>query len=334
MALLVRAGTFIKLLLTCLGIAAALESANTIQHAVLGDGLIHDNSHAAVQWEVAEDVAGMWRDPEGNHTCRTIYTAAMQSLFEESNSGMQGSAMVLGAYDGKKFDPATEMFNFWFQTPQLRKVFVEPVPPLFAQLTENTASISNVTLVNQAVRLNDATPTIELFCWDVDQVRRDIRHGNSSWPRKVQKPKEYWRALCSTDRAEILTRANVPAADLSDERKAASSANLERYIVSYTVQASTVAELVSKHALQDARYLQIDVEGLDKMLVKSLPLGVDGFMPKVILYEEEGIGDPQLVQYLESRGYSYCCCFWHSGNNAVAVRKEDANRSLLRRAAP
>lgn len=50
--------------------------------------------------------------------------------------------MVIGANDGRSFDPAWE-FGYWKKSPHHTIVWVEPNPILFKKLEGNTADIAN-----------------------------------------------------------------------------------------------------------------------------------------------------------------------------------------------
>merc|ERR1719326_890061 len=97
----------------------------------------------ALEWDdkriMGRQYLEQYTDPEFdgvkvNHKCRNMYNKAMKELYLEAQAGGSGSTLVLGANDGRSYDPATEMFDFWHMVPQMRKVFVEPVPPLFEKL--------------------------------------------------------------------------------------------------------------------------------------------------------------------------------------------------------
>lgn len=97
--------------------------------------------------------------------------------------------------------------------------------------------------------------------------------------------------------------------------------------VHHTVVARSPKELILDAGvpLSSIRYLQIDVEGLDNEVIKSLPFGEDDFAPSMILYENhQGY---HVKEYLEDRGYFVCCCLKQWGSNIVAVKVPGHNRS-------
>eukprot|EP00929_Paragymnodinium_shiwhaense_P034373 TRINITY_DN18718_c0_g1_i1.p1 TRINITY_DN18718_c0_g1~~TRINITY_DN18718_c0_g1_i1.p1 ORF type:complete len:374 (+),score=114.42 TRINITY_DN18718_c0_g1_i1:93-1124(+) len=331
-----------------LPLLAGTSEAVTLAKDAASQAADGDSKTQAVTWD-DRDILGKqhlegYFDPEFdgvkvNHRCRDMYNKAMKEIFLESQAGHQGSTLVLGANDGKSFDPATEMFDFWHKVPNFRKVFVEPVPPLFAKLQENMKMYENVHLVNKAMRVGEkAEAELKLFCWDMDVVDRAVQHGERTLPSELRQPQEYWKALCSFDRSSVLDRSNVydeAFFKLNETHRARVKEEVERHILPYSVQALSPGELIDQYDLQDLKYLQIDVEGLDDLIVKNLPFGKETFKPKVILHEWEGShpGD-EIPKLFDKNGYDWCATFWHQGHNAVAVLRDSeraAPKSIVRK---
>jgi len=240
--------------------------------------------------------------------------------------------MVLGANDGISYDPAWA-YGYWKAVPHHKIVWVEPIPELYRKLKNNTAHIENKLLLNIAVRPNSMEEDeLDFVCWDLKMIDNVLLKGVADPIPTIAGSgvKAYWRALCSSTQ-----RALTEASDLyrgkmwssqpeADKKRIIQDVN--QYIIHYRVDALKPADIVSTYNLKNFNYLQIDVEGLDNEIIKSLPLGVDGFYPKMILYENhQGYA---MKEFLESHGYHVCCCLQHLGSNIVAVYVGNPNLKL------
>lgn len=130
--------------------------------------------------------------------------------------------MVIGANDGRSFDPAWE-FGYWKKSPHHTIVWVEPNPILFKKLEGNTADIANKVppapvnislcaqlwathdlvqvLLNKAVRpLTMTEETLSLICWNTTMVADVLENRMPNpLPKEIGPVKSHWNALCSLD---------------------------------------------------------------------------------------------------------------------------------------
>lgn len=257
--------------------------------------------------------------------CMACYMENMKAL-----AGGAGSDIVFGANNGKRYDPANWL-KYWDDVPQHTKVFVEPVPPIFAQLKENMKAIPNAMPLNTAVRQPDGPSQLVLFCWDLDMVEDAVKNGATPLPPEVRQPVEHWAFLCGLEKRKLIESANVLQTQtygaLSPQRQAEVMAQVDKKIVRWNVPALTPKEIIDKAGPSDVRYVQIDVEGLDNQIVRALPFGQAGFWPEVVLYENNGGGEVRKV--LEDQGYFTCCCVNKWGNNILAVRNHPGAKGAL-----
>eukprot|EP00035_Acanthoeca_spectabilis_P023039 m.447292 g.447292 ORF g.447292 m.447292 type:complete len:324 (+) comp19500_c0_seq1:114-1085(+) len=253
----------------------------------------------------------------------------METLMSRQMISSSGSDLVIGANDGISFDPAW-YFGYWQKVSQHTITWVEPNPTLFKRLSKNTANISNKVLLNRAVRPASMADTeLTLFCWNLTMIEAVLAGKmERPWDARLGEVKPHWTALCSLSLPSV-----VEASDLQKglefkalpeaERNALVKDIQDRWIIKHTVPALLPEELAAEAGITELRYLQIDVEGLDNEVVKSLPLGKPSFSPEVILFENhQGFN---VKPFLESKGYYVCCCLRQWGSNIVAVK---ANSSL------
>eukprot|EP00041_Stephanoeca_diplocostata_P002012 m.22703 g.22703 ORF g.22703 m.22703 type:complete len:299 (-) comp12782_c0_seq2:352-1248(-) len=280
----------------------------------------------AALWQCTASLHHMCQDTnttdneEIKRRCTACYMETLASL-----KGTEGSDIVFGANNGKSFDPAWG-FGYWDSVPQHTITWVEPVPALFAELTENTKNVPNKILLNKAVRpLSMSSNVLEIFCYNFSVIDSYLKDGVNPLPPALGavKIQDYWRALCGIDKEEVYHSANIKNENfrgLSLEEQQAALAEVDKIIVKHSIDALTPEEILKETGLKDVRYLQIDVEGLDNDIVKSLPLQKSDFHPDLILYENRQ--GSAVRDYLEANGYYWCCCFNKYGSNIVAARKD------------
>lgn len=256
----------------------------------------------------------------------------------------QGSDLVLGANDGISYDPAWNL-DYWKRSPHHTIVWVEPNPTLFNRLSSNTAEIEQKVLLNLAVRPESlSADTFTLYCWNTTMVT-EVAAGRmeSPLPAEAGLVLEYWNALCSISKSDLIAASNIPHrfnenSVPKDKRPAMVDAIFRDHGVQHTVPALSTKEIIVKAGVTDLNYLQIDVEGLDNDIVRSLPIGdeIGGsvFAPKLILYENKQARYSGSWTFLEERDYYVCCCFNHNGNNIVAVYNGTDGNSGRRKSSP
>merc|ERR1712083_1025915 len=131
---------------------------------------------------------------------------------------------------------------------------------------------------------------------------------------------------CSMEKHQLTGRAHVfdtpqfAALPAADQQRVANE--VETFVRHYRVPASTPEEIV-REVLSDrgdssaamVRYVQIDVESMDRDILLALPFGKMDFLPKVVLWE--GCFDEEF-DILRRHGYATCCCVNIFGANSLA----------------
>lgn len=186
----------------------------------------------------------------------------------------------IGAHDGVSFDTlfATVTRHRW---PGL---VVEPLPDVFARLCANYRAFPEVVPVNLAVHPTDSVATI----YRVD-------------PRRLSACPDWAAGIASFD-PHHHTRSHIPA----------------ELIVPESVRCRPLMDLLTDHAMLDARLLQIDTEGFDAAVLRMIDF--DRFRPDVIKFEHANLTAADLAAtaaLLAGRGYR--CRPW--GNDTVATTR-------------
>jgi hypothetical protein len=173
--------------------------------------------------------------------------------------------------------------------------------------------------------------TLDLICWNLTMVEAVLAGTMARpWDVRLGEVKPHWTALCSLSLPSIVEASDLKKGDAfkalpEGERNAMINEVEARWFVKHTVPALLPEELAAEAGITDLRYLQIDVEGLDNEIVKSLPLGKPNFSPELIMFENHQGFD--VKPFLEEKGYYVCCCLRQWGSNIVAVK---LNSSLPR----
>jgi FkbM family methyltransferase len=239
-----------------------------------------------------------------------------------------GTALIIGANTGAvPNDPAFALLK---RAPQWQQLWVEPVPALHSQLVANLASVPNSTAINAAISMDGATGGhLTMFCFGQDgnqTLSKLVRTFERSWIVQHH-VKPFWSQMCSLDKEMLL----------SIERDQLARAALEPLIAKIRVPALSIDELLRTYAphmrRQQVRYVQIDVQGFDDLVVAQLPFQnrsqfgraedvVEGkampFMPTSVIFEHLLVGPNRTAAAAARlRRLGYHVCIDHQ--NAVAT---------------
>jgi hypothetical protein len=165
---------------------------------------------------------------------------------------------------------------------------------------------------------------LSLWCWNLTMVELVLAGTmKRPWDAVLGDVKPHWTALCSMSLPSIVEASDIAKSPefhaLPKSEQIAMIADLEsKWFQKHTVPALLPEELAAEAGITDLRYLQIDVEGIDNEVIKSLPLGQPNFSPELIMYENhQGFA---VKPFLEAHGYYVCCCLRKWGSNIVAVK--------------
>jgi FkbM family methyltransferase len=235
-----------------------------------------------------------------------------------------GTVLVIGANEGKTgTDPSFDTLKSK-SAEHLHKVFVEPVPWLFKKLQHNIRDIPRSRALNAAI--TNTSGWLSMFCFGADA---EVGLGTSGkWPEELRKSsrmgsvkrqgREWWSQICSLDRERIFAGVG---GDFQRDR-----ALISRFITNTTVRAMTVLELIDAAAGKNraVRSVQIDVEGVDDVVLKMLPIGrqrsgdAAPFRPVSITFEHNVLTAARTTSataWLHERGYWTC----REGQNIIAL---------------
>jgi FkbM family methyltransferase len=183
-----------------------------------------------------------------------------------TRAGKKVTFLQVGANDGVRFD---SLF-FTVTSQRWRGVVVEPLPNVFERLVSNYQDHEQVKPVNFAVHPSEKTATIF-------SVR----------PHSLRKYPDYVAGMASFLKSHLI-----------------SGGIEEEDIVRTEVECTTVTKLVLEHNLQDLDILQIDTEGFDLEVLRSIDFEV--VKPLVIKFEWMNLSSSQKEQpigLLKQQGY-------------------------------
>lgn len=170
-----------------------------------------------------------------------------------------------------------------------KKIFVEPIPPLFEELTANIkrAGIQNSIPVNAAI--GNTNGEAKMYCWDLDKIQTN---GQPDW----------FSQICSFDRARLHNNAY-------DTKRAVNDSPMED-IVEVSVMQVTVRNLIDSYvkSSDEISVVQVDTEGFDYHVMKQLPFEDEKFRPCAIAWEHVLLSEDQnyeLLSWISEFGYAF-----------------------------
>jgi FkbM family methyltransferase len=181
----------------------------------------------------------------------------------------------VGSNDGEQFDPLRRAIL----RTRWRGIMVEPVPEVFRRLHANYGHLSDrIALENVAVADRDGS----LPFYHLATVEDHRREGLPQW----------YDGIGSFDRDHVLKHVDhIP--------------DVERRLVCTEVPAVTFDSLCERNHVDALDLLQIDVEGYDDQLIRSIDLA--RWRPRLIIYEHYHLAEPAQRAcrgLLASQGYA------------------------------
>jgi len=153
----------------------------------------------------------------------------------------------IGANDGVRCDDS----HHFITRHKLRGIVVEPLSDMFAALSRNYAEHPQIIKVNAAIHATEKSMTLY-------RIRQDANVP------------DWCHGIASFDKQHLLQAEHkIP--------------NLASYIIEEEVPCVTIAQLLEEHGVETLSFLQIDTEGYDFEVIKSLDF--TRWKPRVIRYE-------------------------------------------------
>lgn len=184
----------------------------------------------------------------------------------------------IGAFDGKSGDPIYRLV----QAHGWPGIVVEPQPDAFAALSENYRASPQVKLENAAIADSDGVKPFYV----VQTTRPDVP--------------EWCRQLASFDLETILAHERwIP--------------DIKNLVVTKQVPCLTFASLLRKHNVENLDLLQLDVEGYEWHILKTIDF--DRFKPAIVNFEQK---------HLRPHDKAACFDLLHRHGYHVAITGQDA----------
>jgi FkbM family methyltransferase len=176
----------------------------------------------------------------------------------------------IGSNDGKTGDPIYEYVVKY----GWRGILIEPVPYLYEKLKSTYAGRTGLVFENIAIADEDGYKTFY-------RVEENDEPGNPFW----------YDQLGSFCKEVVLKHRHIVP-------------NLEKHLVSEQIPCISLDSLLQKHGVSKLNLLNIDTEGYDYEIIKTVPFG--RIKPYVILYEHKHLSghDKQAcASLLTEQGY-------------------------------
>jgi FkbM family methyltransferase len=226
---------------------------------------------------------------------------SMETLLHTLGRQPSFSIVQIGAYIGDtENDP---LFDFLHRrlgqkpnSTEIKVVLVEPIREYFDQLRQNYEGVGNLYFENVAIAEKEGE--IEMFRLNADPVA----HGFPEWLSQLSSLKK--------ERMEELW-------DNYERHEEAKRFYLE-HRVTEKVKAVTLQQLLDKHQIKQLDLLQIDAEGYDYEILKTIDF--NNFRPRYINYERVLLqeDEPACREMLMAAGYELID--W--GQDTLCILKE------------
>src|SRR5262245_49822236 len=209
---------------------------------------------------------------------RTVPVFDLSVQFLMSAQGPNLSFIQVGANDGCFGDPLRKyILNFpWYG------ILVEPQPDVFATLRKNYDRVKD-RLLFENVAIAETVSEVAMY-------KANSGYGNSV----------YAASVVSVNPRVVARQLGIKQTDLEQ----------------FTVPSSTLNELVSKHNISNLDVLQIDVEGQDYNVLKTLDLSKT--TPRIVQFEHGHLSPHDVdnaVRYLSTNGY----CILYGANQLDTI---------------
>ena len=203
----------------------------------------------------------------------------------------------IGANDGVALDP----LRLELERRHWNGLMIEPVPYVFQRLADRYGEHRRIKLVNAAIADLDGN----LPFYSV----REPTAGEQLWP---------WYHALGSFKKEVVLKHNAFVPDIAER------------IVEIQVPCLSFGTLCAKYGLEQVDLLQIDTEGYDYEIVRSLPF--EQHRPRLIVYEHHHLSAEDRIacrEFLKQQGY----CSFEFGLDTAALdetRLGSRDTALLR----
>lgn len=201
----------------------------------------------------------------------------------------------IGANDGITNDPVSDIL---LADTRWKGMLVEPVPSCFKRLSANFSDRRRFFLEQVAIGKVDGTAIF----YSVDERAAEA----------IPNLPEWWDELGSFDRNHIVKHLDGA---------------LEPFIEEWHVPIRTLPGLLAKNGMESIQFLQIDTEGYDYEVLKSVDLS--NRPPEAILAEYKNLPAGQsaeMLRLLRQNGYRVDFC----GGDYFAIHRKSPLRKLSR----
>lgn len=195
----------------------------------------------------------------------------------------------VGAHDGQFADP----LNKYIKKYNLKGIAVEPQPDVFARLQETYKSSPNVTCVNSLI----SAQAMPFYV-----VKKEFRN-DKNW--------NLMTGIASFDK-NVITKTL--------KKKIPAGADPENYMETVNLPTISLPDLLKKFNVQKVDFLQIDCEGYDFEILKTLDF--NRFKPDIINLESMHFPAETMRacdELLTKNGYK----FFREGDNTCAYRAQN-----------
>ena len=189
-------------------------------------------------------------------------------------------ALQVGANDGKEGDPVNQLFHLYAE----HIILVEPIPELIPKLKESYADFDGQLAIENCAICNGSD---RFILW---RLKPDY------WPSYIERVGRHPTAITSFDPAPLLAKV-IDRMDVNQQ-------DAQAMIEELDCPAISIEDLLNQHQWKSLDVLQVDAEGYDFEVIKSL----GRFRPSIINFESFNLSREawsEWKRWAEEEGYGY-----------------------------
>jgi FkbM family methyltransferase len=229
--------------------------------------------------------------------CRRHYDELTRDPYRDNKNG---TILVIGANTGPS-DSSDPSWEYLKSADHFHKIFIEPIPSIFLKLKENVVvnGVQNATFLNVAIATRVGETNMTLYCI-LDGLRKDV---------------PFWAdQICSQSLDRLYSQKDILH---KDKHLKTNKEKIMKHISTHIVPTMTINKVLKGYVKSRVRVIQIDVEGFDDYIVKSLPLNTRKLFPQLIIFEHMLLNVSRYLStlnFLHGHGYHTCIGVINSQN--------------------
>jgi FkbM family methyltransferase len=244
----------------------------------------HTTTHKVLDEVLATDLCASKGSFQHTHMMEQIFPPRYDEVLRGIASAPQGTWLQIGANSLSGTDTNDPLVKYLNILPAAWvKVFVEPIPALFANLEESVARWPNAKAVNVAVAPTDDVPEAQLNMYCL----KDAFGEEDGWGN--EKNSGASRHKQAFDDGDLLPHWADQICSFDENHITKHFPERVAMTTTVSVTAWSVPELLRQQDIHRVDVLMVDTEGFDLRVLQQIPFAT--IRPRLIVYEHIHLSD-------------------------------------------